>query len=439
MTLCEPGCYLKATIIQDTSDTATKAISFAPPSPTTTSLALSADGYPTGSTITVPFGTTVHAQASVTTPGAFPLTGVLGYKLYSDSACTVASGSGITTTLPANPGADAPSVSILVPTPGTYSWQASYQGDANNLASSTTCNAYTVTYTQPLVTSIEANPDPVTAGQLVQYKLTVTNASPTSIAGVNVIDTLPGGTTLFSAPGCSGTTVVTCPLGTIAGGGSASTALLVTTGSPALITDTATATPGSNNVASIDVNVVAPVPGQISGFVVPGASLNTGGNDPTKFSLPTTAGTGTGTGAPVTMTQEAGNFCNGPCSGIATTISPVDGYTDPTKPVVAVLTYSYTSLIAATNDFLHADIYKFDDATEVTGSIVKDCKDNPAWSKAQKAAAALRRIARVGTQSGIANPVPCLDARSITIVSKYKYTVTFTVLYLSGDPHLARK
>ena len=110
-----------------------------------------------------------------------------------------------------------------------------------------------------------------------------------------------------------------------------------------------------------------------------------------------------------------------------------------TKPVVAVLTYSYTSLVAATNDFLHADIYKCDDATDITGSIVKDCKDNPAWSNGQKAAAALRRIARVGTQSGIANPVPCLDARSITVISKFKYTLSFTVLYLSGDPHLGRK
>ena len=439
VTLCEPGCFLKATIIQDTNDTATAAISFAPPSPTTTTLALSADGYPTGSTISVPFGTVVHAQATVTTPGTFPLNGVLGYKLYSDSACTVASGSGINTTLPANAGADAPSVSILVPTPGTYYWQASYQGDANNLASSTTCNAYNVTYTQPLVTSIEAAPDPVTAGQLVQYELKVTNTSVAPISGVNVTDTLPAGTTLFSASSnCTGSGPVTCALGTIAGGGNASASLLVTTGSPGVITDTATATPGSNNVASIDVTVQPPVPGQISGFVVPGGSLDTGGNDPAKFSLPTTAGTGTGTGGAVSMTQEPGNFCAGPCSGIATTISPVDGYTDPTKPVVAVLTYSYTSLIAATNDYLHADVYKFDDATEVTGSVVNDCKDNPAWSKAQKAAAALRRIARVGTRSGIANPAPCLDARSINIISKYKYTVTFTVLYLSGDPHLAR-
>ncbi len=215
--------------------------------------------------------------------------------------------------------------------------------------------------------------------------------------------------------------------------------VLVTTGSPGVITNTATATPGSNNVATLDTTVKAPVPGEISGFVVPGGTLNTGGNDPAKFSLPPNAGTGTGNGAPVTMTQGPGSFCAGACNGTTTTITPVNGYTDPKRPVVAVLSYNYTSLVAATNDFLHADIYKFDPENDVTGTVVKDCKDNPAWSNSQKAAAALRRIARVGTQSGIANPAPCLDARSLTIVSKFKYTVTFTVLYLSGDPHLGRK
>jgi uncharacterized repeat protein (TIGR01451 family) len=437
VTLCEPGCSIKATIIEDSGDTASKPISFAPAAATTTTLALSATGFPTGSTISVPFGTTVHAQATVTTAGAFAPTGTLTYKLYTDAACTTASGSGLSTTLSTNAGADAPSVSILVPAPGTYFWQAAYGGDANNLASTTTCNAYNVTYTQPLVTSIAATPDPVTAGQLVQYTLTVTNASASSIAGVNVTDTLPAGTTLFSATssgGCTGSGPVTCALGTLAGGGSATATLLVTTGSPGVITDTATATPGSNNVASLDVTVTAPVPGQISGFVVPGASLNTGGTDPANFALPNT-----GTGSPVTITQGPGNFCNGPCNGTTTTISPVNGYTDPQHPVVAVLTYSYTNLVTATKDYLQADIYKFDDATETTGSVVKDCKDDPTWSNAQKVAALARRIARIGTHSGIANPAPCVDARTINAISRTKFTVTFTVLYLSGDPHLGRK
>lgn len=258
-----------------------------------------------------------------------------------------------------------------------------------------------------------------------------------------MIDNLTSGTALFSATssgGCTGPGPVTCALGTVAGGGGTGTAtLLVTTGSPGVITDTATATPGTNNVASIDVTVIPQTPGTISGFVVPGGSLNTGGTDPANFSLPNTAGTGTGNGAPVTITQGPGAFCNGPCNGTTTTITPVNGYSDPMHPISVVLTYSYTSLVTATNDYLHAVIYKFDDATEITGSPVLDCKDDPAWTSAQKAAAALRRFARIGTHSGIANPAPCIDARTINILGKYSYTVTFTVLYLTGDPHLGRK
>ena len=443
VTLCEPGCSLKATIIEDTNDTASAPISFAPVAPTTTSLQLSATGFPSGPTINVPFGTTVHALATVTTTGAFALNGGLSYNLYSDPACSVPSGSGISTTLPSNPGADAPSVSMLVPTPGTYYWGAVYAGDANNSTSTTTCGDAVMTVTQPLITSITATPDPVTAGQLVQYTLTVTNSSPSAIAGVSVSDTLPAGTTLFSATasgGCAGTAPVTCSLGTLAGsGGSATATLLVTTGSPSVITNTATATPGTNNVASIDVTVVAATPGSVSGFVVPGGSLNTGGTDPANFSLPTTAGTGTGTGAPVTMTQGPGFFCNGACNGTTTTVTPVDGYTDPTHPVTVVLKFAYTSLVTATGDYLHAAIYKFDDATETTGSVAADCKDDPSWTSGQKAAAAVRRVARIGTHSGIANPHPCIDARTINILGKNNFTVTFTVLYLSGDPHLGRK
>ena len=51
----------------------------------------------------------------------------------------------------------------------------------------------------------------------------------------------------------------------------------------------------------------------------------------------------------------------------------------------------------------------------------------------------IRRLLRVGTHSGIANPSPCVDSRTITKVSNTQYKVTFEILYLSDDGGFARK
>src|SRR5262249_28047946 len=78
--------------------------------------------------------------------------------------------------------------------------------------------------------------------------------------------------------------------------------------------------------------------------------------------------------------------------------------------------------------------------TSVTGVEVPDCADNPNWTAAQKAAAAQRRADRLGTQSGIASPSPCVDARSLTALSTTgPYLVKFVVNMLSGDPGIGRR
>lgn len=83
-------------------------------------------------------------------------------------------------------------------------------------------------------------------------------------------------------------------------------------------------------------------------------------------------------------------------------------------------------------------IYKIrDDAT--VGVKVPDCKDDPAWTTKQKFAAALRRLVRAGTQSGIANPAPCVNSRTITRVGKNKHNVTFEILFLSDDGGFSRR
>jgi uncharacterized repeat protein (TIGR01451 family) len=444
------GCTVFSYLTNDTDDTMTVPIKFAPPAQTSTTLQLSATGFTSGANLTVPYGTSVHAQATVTTPGYFSLIGNVQYSLFSDSSCTMPSGAGTSGPESTDTGVDAPSTQFLVPAPGTYYWKAAYlNNDANNLPSSTACGDNVLTVTPPLFTSVSALPAApgyVTAGNDVQYTLSVQNQGPTTATGVHVLATLDSGVTpLSSSPSgaCTLTTpVADCTIGNIGAGATATVALVVQAPNPApasgKITLSATATPGTNNTASIDTAVQAPVPGQTSGFVPPGNSIDTGGNNPADLSLPNTGG-----GAPITITQANGaQFCNGPCNGPASSINNFTGYNDPTHPLVLVLTYTDSGRNPALQDFQHSTVYKhFDNDPPNVGHAIPDCADNPAWTSAQKQQAKVRRAQRDGTQSGIANPSPCVDQRTITALSSSTvgpYQVTFTILYLSDDGTYSR-
>jgi uncharacterized repeat protein (TIGR01451 family) len=82
------------------------------------------------------------------------------------------------------------------------------------------------------------------ATQSATYNLAVTNSGPGVASAVVVTDALPAGTTLISATPsqgtCSGTTTVTCSLGTMNNGGSATIALQVTLGAAGPLGNTAT-------------------------------------------------------------------------------------------------------------------------------------------------------------------------------------------------------
>ena len=109
---------------------------------------------------------------------------------------------------------------------------------------------------------------PYGTGNNLTYTIAVNNAGPTAAANVTVTDIIPAGTTFVSATptqgSCSGTTTVTCTLGTIANPGSASIALTVTLPSaPGPVGNTATVsttspdpTPGNNSSTS-NITVVA--------------------------------------------------------------------------------------------------------------------------------------------------------------------------------------
>jgi len=111
------------------------------------------------------------------------------------------------------------------------------------------------------------------AMQSASYNLAVTNSGPGAANAVVVTDALPAGAMLISATPsqgtCSGTTTVTCSLGTMNNGGSATIALQVTLGAAGPLSNTATVSaapqpdPNSANnssTASITVQAASAIP-----------------------------------------------------------------------------------------------------------------------------------------------------------------------------------
>jgi uncharacterized repeat protein (TIGR01451 family) len=96
------------------------------------------------------------------------------------------------------------------------------------------------------------SPDPVNRGDNLTYTLTVTNNGPGSAGDIQVVDTLPPGLAFVSAMPSQGTCMeaalmVTCDLGILASGASATIDIVVTTTASGMLTNTATVTTTSND------------------------------------------------------------------------------------------------------------------------------------------------------------------------------------------------
>ncbi len=114
-----------------------------------------------------------------------------------------------------------------------------------------------------------ANASEAFVGSNVIYTVTVRNNGPGPADNVVVTDTLPAGTTLVSAPGCTGTTVLTCNVGTLAANAQQSFTITVTMPStPQSVSNTAsvsstTADTYTGNNTSTAVVATALVPAGI--------------------------------------------------------------------------------------------------------------------------------------------------------------------------------
>jgi len=113
-----------------------------------------------------------------------------------------------------------------------------------------------------------ASPPPYGTGLPITYTIVVSDTGPVSATGVMVTDNIPPGTTFVSATPtqgtCSGTTTVTCNLGTLASGATATISLVLQLPSaPGTVSNTATVTSASpdtnpaNNSSTSTVTVVA--------------------------------------------------------------------------------------------------------------------------------------------------------------------------------------
>ncbi|HNB50776.1 MAG TPA: proprotein convertase P-domain-containing protein, partial [Anaerolineales bacterium] len=133
--------------------------------------------------------------------------------------------------------------------------------------------------TVPLTLTVDASADlsitktaaaEVTVGDTFTYTVEVSNAGPATAHNVVVTDTLPAGVTFVSATaGCTNDGgVVTCDLGDVASGGSATVEIVVTADEVGTVSNTAVVASSSsdpnaeNNSASADTDIVeAPVEG----------------------------------------------------------------------------------------------------------------------------------------------------------------------------------
>ncbi len=106
-----------------------------------------------------------------------------------------------------------------------------------------------------------ASPNPGQVNVALSYRVVATNNGPATATNVTVNDTLPAGVAFVSSSttqgACSGTTTITCNLGSLANGASAIVTINVTPSAQGQVTNTATVTAGetdfdsSNNSSSI--------------------------------------------------------------------------------------------------------------------------------------------------------------------------------------------
>jgi uncharacterized repeat protein (TIGR01451 family) len=182
--------------------------------------------------------------------------------------------------------------------------------------------------------TVNDSPDPVNFGSNLTYTITVQNKGEIAATGVTLTDTLPAGAALVSANStagtCSGTTAITCNIGTLTGGASATVTIVVTAPPVRTLTNTATATinetdanPANNTATTqtlVDFADLTITKKAAQSVVAPGATLTYSLVVKNKGAIPADVTVTDNLPAGLTLTKCAATG-NGVCGGSGNNVS----------------------------------------------------------------------------------------------------------------------
>ncbi len=282
----------------------------------------------------------------------------------------------------------------------------------DNTASETT----TVNPAANLSLAKTASPNPVLLGEELTYTLTVNNSGPSAGTAVTVTDTLPVGVSFVSSaasPGtCSGTSTVTCTLGSLASGDSATVTIVVTPNSTGELTNTASVTatesdPSAGDNTAPDTTTVDPAANlSLTKTAFPNPVLL--GEELTYTVTVNNSGPSAGTAVTVTDTLPVGvSFVSsaaspGTCSGTSTVICTLGSLASGDSATVTIVVVP-----TATGDLTNTAVASADEGDPSTG-------DNTAPSTTTVNPAANLSLTKT------ASPNPVLLEEELT------YTITVT-------------